>query len=123
MSKSPKSRKLSSSPKSHKSSTPSKPHKSSSSKDPSLKTLPPSPEQVEGSLAALEEGKAHHAPKGPATGRRRGDDPTTCDPDYSPEELEFLMAIQQYKQATGRKFPTWREVLEILRSLGYERAR
>lgn len=55
--------------------------------------------------------------------RRRGDDPTTCDPDYSQEELEFLMAIQEYKQSSGRKFPTWREVLEVLRSLGYERAR
>ncbi len=70
---------------------------------------------------ACEDGKA--SAEAISTRRRRGDDPTTCDPDYSPDELEFLMAIQQYKQMSGRKFPTWREVLEVLLSLGYERAR
>lgn len=71
---------------------------------------------------ACENGKASAEAQAIST-RRRGDDPTTCDPDYSPDELEFLMAIQQYKQVSGRKFPTWREVLEVLLSLGYERAR
>src|SRR4051794_6264865 len=56
-----------------------------------------------------------------ASGRRRRIDPTTCDRDYSAEELEFLAAIQAYKLSSGRNFPTWSEVLEVLRSLGYER--
>ena len=57
-----------------------------------------------------------------ASGRRRFVDPATCERDYSADELEFLDAIQTYKQASGRSFPTWSEVLEVLRGLGYERA-
>jgi hypothetical protein len=56
------------------------------------------------------------------SGRRRFVDPTTCDRDYSAAELEFLAAIQQYKRASGRNFPTWSEVLEVARSLGYAKS-
>ena len=56
-----------------------------------------------------------------ASGRRRLIDPTTCDRDYSDAELEFMDAMQDYKQRSGRMFPTWSEVLEVLKSLGYER--
>jgi len=31
-------------------------------------------------------------------------------------------AMQAYKQASGRMFPTWSEVLEVIRSLGYEKS-
>ena len=54
-----------------------------------------------------------------ASGRRRFVDPTTCDRDYSGEELEFMHAMQEYKKSSGRMFPTWSEVLEVLRDLGY----
>jgi hypothetical protein len=54
--------------------------------------------------------------------RRRRIDPTTCDRDYSPAELEFAQAIQAYKQTSGRLFPTWSEVLEVLQSLGYRKS-
>jgi hypothetical protein len=54
-----------------------------------------------------------------ASGRRRFVDPTTCDLDYSAAELEFMSAIQAYKLSSGRNFPTWSEVLEVLRDLGY----
>ncbi|HEY2159482.1 MAG TPA: hypothetical protein VGH33_27900 [Isosphaeraceae bacterium] len=54
-----------------------------------------------------------------ASGRRRFVDPTTCDRDYSGEELEFMGAMQEYKKSSGRMFPTWSEVLEVLRALGY----
>jgi hypothetical protein len=53
------------------------------------------------------------------SGRRRFVDPTTCDRDYSGEELEFMQAMQDYKKSSGRMFPTWSEVLEVLRALGY----
>jgi hypothetical protein len=56
-----------------------------------------------------------------ASGRRRFVDPTTCDKDYNQAEMEFMAAMQLYKQASGRMFPTWSEVLEVLRSLGYEK--
>ena len=55
------------------------------------------------------------------SGRRRFVDPTTCERDYSPPELEFMQAMHDYKQSSGRMFPTWSEVLEVLRSLGYEK--
>jgi hypothetical protein len=54
-----------------------------------------------------------------ASGRRRGVDPTTCDRDYTRDEVEFMLAMQEYKRTSGRPFPTWTEALEVLRSLGY----
>jgi hypothetical protein len=63
------------------------------------------------------------APSGqpPVTARRRKIDPTTCERDYGPEELEFMRAIEAYKRSSGRLFPTCSEVLEVVRSLGYRR--
>ena len=55
------------------------------------------------------------------SGRRRFVDPTTCERDYSKAEVEFMKAMQEYKQKSGRMFPTWSEVLEVLKSLGYEK--
>ena len=53
--------------------------------------------------------------------RRRQVDPTTCERDYSEEEIAFMKAMDQYKRANRRPFPTWSEVLEVLRSLGYRK--
>lgn len=53
--------------------------------------------------------------------RRRQIDPTTCERDYSVEEVEFMRALEQYKRTSGRMFPTCSEVLEVLRGLGYEK--
>ena len=39
-----------------------------------------------------------------------------------PEVLEFIQAIDEYKRVHRRPFPTWSEVLEIVKTLGYERA-
>jgi hypothetical protein len=55
------------------------------------------------------------------SGRRRFIDPTTCDRDYSQAEMEFMQAMQEYKLRSGRMFPTWSEVLEVLTSLGYRK--
>ena len=51
--------------------------------------------------------------------RRRKIDPTTCERDYSDQEIEFMRAMDEYKRKSGRQFPTWSEVLEVLRYLGY----
>jgi hypothetical protein len=56
------------------------------------------------------------------SGRRRFVDPTTCERDYSQAELEFMLAMNEYKHKSGRMFPTWSEVLEVLRNLGYEKS-
>jgi hypothetical protein len=53
--------------------------------------------------------------------RRRQVDPTTCEKDYSDEEILFMKAMDQYKRANRRPFPTWSEVLEVLRALGYRK--
>ena len=53
--------------------------------------------------------------------RRRQIDPTTCERDYSEDEIEFMQAMDAYKRANGRMFPTCSEILEVLRGLGYER--
>jgi hypothetical protein len=51
--------------------------------------------------------------------RRRQIDPTTCERDYTDDEVEFMNAIDEYKHTSGRMFPTCSEVLEVLRGLGY----
>ena len=53
--------------------------------------------------------------------RRRQIDPTTCERDYKPDEVEFMQAMDDYKRRSGRQFPTWSEVLEVLRDLGYRK--
>jgi hypothetical protein len=55
------------------------------------------------------------------SGRRRFVDPTTCEREYSAAEMEFMMAMNEYKRKSGRMFPTWSEVLEVLQGLGYEK--
>ena len=51
-------------------------------------------------------------PKSAASERRRR---------ASREEIEFTEAMERYRQENRRPFPTWSEVLEVLRSLGYRR--
>lgn len=55
------------------------------------------------------------------TPRRRQIDPTTCERDYSNDEIEFMHALDAYKRANGRMFPTCSEILEVIRALGYVR--
>ena len=53
--------------------------------------------------------------------RRRQIDPTTCERDYSTEEIEFMQAMDDYKRRSGRMFPTCSEILEVIRDMGYVR--
>ncbi|MCO6456045.1 MAG: hypothetical protein J5I93_12165 [Pirellulaceae bacterium] len=53
--------------------------------------------------------------------RRRQIDPTTCERDYSADEIEFMRALDAYKRTSGRMFPTCSEILEVIRGLGYVR--
>jgi hypothetical protein len=53
--------------------------------------------------------------------RRRQIDPTTCERDYTDDEVQFMNALDDYKRSSGRMFPTCSEVLEVVRSLGYVR--
>ncbi len=51
--------------------------------------------------------------------KRRGPNQYELDAD----ELEFINAINVFKANSGRPFPTWSEVLGILRGLGYDKPR
>lgn len=51
--------------------------------------------------------------------RRRQIDPTTCERDYNAQEIEFMQAMDDYKQQSGRMFPTCSEILEVLMKIGY----
>ena len=37
------------------------------------------------------------------------------------EQFAFLMAIDEYKRKNTRPFPTWTEVLEVIKALGYRK--
>lgn len=41
--------------------------------------------------------------------------------DYTDDELAFMQAMDRYKRENRRPFPTWREVLAVLTSLGYHK--
>jgi hypothetical protein len=55
--------------------------------------------------------------------RRRQIDPTTCERDYTPAEVEFMSALDDYKRRSARMFPTCSEILEVILALGYEKRR
>lgn len=38
---------------------------------------------------------------------------------HTAEVEEFAKAIERYKRSSGRMFPTWCEILEVLNGLGY----
>ncbi len=55
-------------------------------------------------------------------GRRRSDDRKAAEEgQMSDEQFEFLMAIDEYKRKNTRPFPSWTEVLEVIKALGYRK--
>lgn len=37
------------------------------------------------------------------------------------EQFEFIRAVNEYKQLNSRPFPTWTEVLDIIKAMGYRK--
>ncbi len=55
-------------------------------------------------------------------GRRRSDFLRAAeDGEMNQEQFLFLLAINAFKEANGRTFPTWTDVLEVVRKLGYRK--
>jgi len=54
--------------------------------------------------------------------RRRRIDPTTFDKQYTDDELEFMNAMQRFKELSGKAFPTHGDVIKVAVELGYRRA-
>lgn len=41
--------------------------------------------------------------------------------DLDADTLEFVQAVHRFKEETGKSFPSWSDILGILRTLGYEK--
>jgi hypothetical protein len=55
-------------------------------------------------------------------GRRLSDERKSAEEgQMSEEQFEFLMAIKEYKEKNAKPFPTWTEVLEVIKALGYRK--
>jgi hypothetical protein len=55
-------------------------------------------------------------------GRRLTDERKSAEEgQMSEEQFTFLMAIDEYKRKNSRPFPTWTEVLEVIKALGYRK--
>lgn len=72
--------------------------------------------------------KAATQPKAGARKRRPPGSPAAAAERSAPplaevdaEALEFIEAIDRFKREHGRPFPSWSEVLMVLRELGYHR--
>jgi hypothetical protein len=61
----------------------------------------------------------------PARGRSDDDEgPARSNPlglEIDAEVLEFIDALDRFKKDHGRPFPSWSEVLHVLRQLGYQK--
>ena len=43
------------------------------------------------------------------------------EPAYTQEELDFLRDVDRWQREKGVKFPTWVQILQLLKSLGYRK--
>ena len=74
-------------------------------------------------------GERRVAKKPVAEDRRSGEDRRRGDRrkrninqyDMSPDELEFVNAVNRFRELSGNRFPSARDILNILRELGYEK--
>lgn len=55
-------------------------------------------------------------------GRRRTDERRSAEEgEMTDEQFEFVLAIDTYKRLNNRPFPSWTEVLEVVKQLGYRK--
>lgn len=55
-------------------------------------------------------------------GRRRTDDRRSAEEgEMTDEQFEFVLAVDTYKRLNNRPFPSWTEILEIVKQLGYRK--
>jgi hypothetical protein len=55
-------------------------------------------------------------------GRRRTDFMKSADEgEMTQEQFLFIIAIDAFKRVNGKTFPTWTDVLEVIRKLGYRK--
>jgi len=55
-------------------------------------------------------------------GKRRSDDRRSAEEgQLTDEQFDFLMAVDDYKKLNNRPFPSWTEILEVIKALGYRK--
>lgn len=55
-------------------------------------------------------------------GRRRSDFIRAAEEgEMTREQFLFVMAIDSYKRVNGKAYPSWTEILEVIRKLGYRK--
>ncbi len=87
---------------------------------PSLDPIDRGPERRENVLDTRSAGTGLERRRGP--GRRRSDFMKSAEEgEMTPEQFLFIKAIDAYKRVNQRPFPTWTEVLEVIRKLGYRK--
>jgi len=84
----------------------------------SVATTPSSARQF--NLFSAEKSSKAGLARGKATGSQKNH-PATSEIDYTPEELEFMAAIREFQNASGKKFPSWSDALRVAKSIGFTR--
>jgi len=55
-------------------------------------------------------------------GKRRSEDRRSAEEgQMTDEQFDFVTAIDEYKRLNQKPFPTWTEVLEIIKAMGYRK--
>jgi hypothetical protein len=72
-----------------------------------------------GSKAPAGKGPVKKGPTKKAPGKKAKLPPAL---EVDPEVLEFIAAIDRFKKRHNRLFPSWSEILHVLRELGYRKA-
>ena len=89
---------------------------------PSKKSTASSPKAATKKTKATSKAKSGKKSAEKAAGEGTGDKKRPISPpEMSQELIDFITAIDSYKRVNQRPFPSWGEVLEVLKSLGYER--
>ncbi len=71
---------------------------------------------------SVEQGAASNLERRRGPGRRRTDFMRSAEEgEMTNEQFLFIMAIDTFKRVNGKTFPTWTDVLEVVRKLGYRK--
>ncbi len=46
---------------------------------------------------------------------------TDAGADYTPDEIEFMLAMERYRRQTKHEYPTYAEALRVAKSLGWRK--
>ncbi len=96
--------------------------KATKRKKPAPAQNPPKP--VATDKTAARKGKPGAPPPDPNVARpkpKMRSSPPPVDLEIDPDVLEFIKAIDDYRATHDRPFPTWSEVLYVLKRLGYRK--